>query len=1168
MKLKRFFALLSVCCILVSICPNTSLAASDSITSDNTSSALTLTAASYRDKTLAGMLGHFGGFLTGYEFVWDETGQPYSPLPDEWFSVLNGPYSGNFTHAGDATYPGYNRFWEEGVVASDDDYHIDIFNQHILAEHGPNVSYYDIKEEWKEHYVHDWGAGFKAAYLTRYADLLPPFSGMREYGNEFYWCTEPYIENDTLGMAAPGMPQKASELAYKFASVTGDFDGVIWAKFGAALYALAYTEANAYDVVAKAATVLPEGSWPRTIYETCLSQYATENNWRNAVTVLASMKRNVDESDNVQTLTDINNSIIIISLLYGNNNYLDSLKIASLSGYDGDCNAATVGGIMGVLHGTSGTPEAIMEGLYPEDDCIYINDTLTYFDPYIKLNYPREQSLNDIITIFQSNAEAIILDEGGSIGNGIYTINSRNLRSPVQISILDSDFENVTHTGWVTTGNAAFSSSDRAHSGATCAKAASGSSLSQQVSGLETGKPYKLTCYIKTSQNGTAFLSLNSGTDTHTVTVRATPDYWVKRELEFVSNTTTATICLSAGNKTSDIAFFDNVALCQIDDHAVMSYEAEDAFISNADILPGIDASEGNFVGSIDTDSSSITFSVTVDQEAEYCLAIHYSNGGDYMSSHDLIINEVSFASIYYPKTAEWNKFYDDCVRIPVELKNGSNSIKLLHGMNYTQIDKIDVYKLNNASIDSPNEWYDTVSDPFNYLVNNDYEQGHSDWGIWPGNDFSGSGCSYIETGSAQSGTSYLIQNGSQPYEVYTDQTVSNIPNGHYTLSAYVKSSGGQKSCFMEAKNYGLGLPQKISIPAYGDDTWIYVEIPGILVQNGSITIGFYSLANAGNWLKVDNVKLLRETENLVTNFDFENENQFDYWSVWPGTSGTDGDASYYELGGMNNSARLTHCKASDYEVFTGQTLNHLENGTYTLTAWVKGTGSNKHFLSIKHHGSEEEICYFPVTEVWTQIAIRDISITSGKCEIGIYSNAAAYEWCSVDNIILQKTNTYYPPVASDALDNNLLKNPSFESNGNATLEHWGTWNGSDGSGENASFVESSGYDGSWRLTHYKASAYEVFNGQTINGLIPGHYTLSAWVIGDGASTHFLSIKHHGHEEQMIAIPAAPYPQWAKIEITNIIVSSGYCEIGLYSNAPANSWCSVDMIEFHWQGND
>ena len=54
----------------------------------------------------------------------------------------------------------------------------------------------------------------------------------------------------------------------------------------------------------------------------------------------------------------------------------------------------------------------------------------------------------------------------------------------------------------------------------------------------------------------------------------------------------------------------------------------------------------------------------------------------------------------------------------------------------------------------------------------------------------------------------------------------------------------------------------------------------------------------------------------------------------------------------------------------------------------------------------------------------------------------------------------------------------------------------------------------------------------------------------------------------MIAIPAAPYPQWTKIEITNIIVSSGYCEIGLYSNAPANSWCSVDMIEFHWQGND
>ena len=44
----------------------------------------------------------------------------------------------DFTHAGDATYPGYNRFWEEGVVASDDDYHIDI--PVYITENGISLS--------------------------------------------------------------------------------------------------------------------------------------------------------------------------------------------------------------------------------------------------------------------------------------------------------------------------------------------------------------------------------------------------------------------------------------------------------------------------------------------------------------------------------------------------------------------------------------------------------------------------------------------------------------------------------------------------------------------------------------------------------------------------------------------------------------------------------------------------------------------------------------------------------------------------------------------------------------------------------------------------------------------------------------------------------------------
>ena len=135
---KTLLCFITSVCILVSLCPPSIYAAPQNIPDVNTDT-ITLSSSTYYDKTLAGMLGQFAGFLTGYEFIWDSNGNPREPLPDSWFSILNGPYSGNFTHGGDSSYPGYNRYWDTSVIASDDDFHIDIFNQHILAEHGPNI---------------------------------------------------------------------------------------------------------------------------------------------------------------------------------------------------------------------------------------------------------------------------------------------------------------------------------------------------------------------------------------------------------------------------------------------------------------------------------------------------------------------------------------------------------------------------------------------------------------------------------------------------------------------------------------------------------------------------------------------------------------------------------------------------------------------------------------------------------------------------------------------------------------------------------------------------------------------------------------------------------------------------------------------------------------------
>ena len=112
---------------------------------------ITLSKADYYNKTLGGLLGQFAGFLSGYEFVWNGP-DPYVGMPEEWFDFINGPYAGNFEHY--VMSARANRLRDMGGVPSvwsDDDFHIDIFNQTIMDEYGYTSE--DIKNAWVKYKV-------------------------------------------------------------------------------------------------------------------------------------------------------------------------------------------------------------------------------------------------------------------------------------------------------------------------------------------------------------------------------------------------------------------------------------------------------------------------------------------------------------------------------------------------------------------------------------------------------------------------------------------------------------------------------------------------------------------------------------------------------------------------------------------------------------------------------------------------------------------------------------------------------------------------------------------------------------------------------------------------------------------------------------------------------
>jgi hypothetical protein len=100
-----------------------------------------------------------------------------------------------------------------------------------------------------------------------------------------------------------------------------------------------------------------------------------------------------------------------------------------------------------------------------------------------------------------------------------------------------------------------------------------------------------------------------------------------------------------------------------------------------------------------------------------------------------------------------------------------------------------------------------------------------------------------------------MTQRSTGAYSATMYQTIS-VPNGTYTLSAWVESSGGQKSANIFARNFGAAeMNHSINQSIAG---WTKVSIAGIAVTTGSVQVGIFSDANSGNWVNVDDVSLVR----------------------------------------------------------------------------------------------------------------------------------------------------------------------------------------------------------------------------------------------------------------------------------------------------------------------
>ncbi|BBH70764.1 hypothetical protein ACTI_74490 [Actinoplanes sp. OR16] len=123
---------------------------------------------------------------------------------------------------------------------------------------------------------------------------------------------------------------------------------------------------------------------------------------------------------------------------------------------------------------------------------------------------------------------------------------------------------------------------------------------------------------------------------------------------------------------------------------AKVRYEAEDAAFTRANARYAAGgASNGVVVGGIDFADSRVSFSVYVPRAGDYRLFTRYANGSDGgAADHTLTVNGAAAGTVDYPVTG-WDNW--QTTERTVTLKSGTNTISYGKGVNFAELDAIDV---------------------------------------------------------------------------------------------------------------------------------------------------------------------------------------------------------------------------------------------------------------------------------------------------------------------------------------------------------------------------------------------------------------------------------------------------------------------------------------------
>lgn len=306
-----------------------------------------------------------------------------------------------------------------------DDLYVDMTFAKVLDDKGINATTEDFGSMFKDSKYALWHANLAARRALK-RGVPATLSGTPKY-NAHANDIDFQIEADFIGLMAPGLPQSATEIAWRAGRVMNYGDGIYGGMFVSCLYSAAFFESEPRKIVEAGLACLPAKS-PYAMLINDLLVWSKENpgdwiqvwnrieqkwNKREPCPDGALKPFNIDAK--------LNGAYIALGLLYGNGDMGATMRISTRCGQDSDCNPSSAAGVIGVVLGYKNIPDVWKSGIAKIAD-----EKFRYTD----------FSFRTIVDSNTKRAVALIEKTGGKVSGDRVTVQTQAAR-PVKLEVWD-----------------------------------------------------------------------------------------------------------------------------------------------------------------------------------------------------------------------------------------------------------------------------------------------------------------------------------------------------------------------------------------------------------------------------------------------------------------------------------------------------------------------------------------------------------------------------------------------------------------------------------------------------------------------------------------------------------------------------------------------------------